>query len=347
MQSIEAKREKTFQVDKVANRFLMIMLLCVLWMGCRREEEMAGAERSLTLDSLSFLETDMPRGVYCNKLLFTNDSTGFVVGNNGYLSKTTNGGKHWESLDSHTSTASLLDITFINETTGFIIGYDSERARGILLETQDGGQTWTVKKEGSDFEPQSINFPSSSVGYLLNGATSILKTQDGGNSWQSMLLPENTLATGVFFKTNQEGIVTALNGTYYVTNDGGNTWNNKQTSITDHLYQVYYVGSKTILQADSRLVEIVNGDSYKIREIHYARPICFLNEKQAIGIGLNYESTDAYSLGHIMVTNDGWASYVRRTYSNAISFKGIARMNEDKVMIIGYGSSTIVAILAL
>lgn len=66
-------------------------------------------------------------------IYFVNASTGFVVGNSGFISKTTDGGYNWKS-QSLTSPESFTNIYFINENTGWVT-----TVNGVIYKTTNGG----------------------------------------------------------------------------------------------------------------------------------------------------------------------------------------------------------------
>lgn len=74
-------------------------------------------------------------------IYFVNNLTGFTAGYNRKVFRTSNGGINWDSCstDSHSW---LESISFINQTTGFIVGtYDRE-----LLKTTNSGINWVSIK---------------------------------------------------------------------------------------------------------------------------------------------------------------------------------------------------------
>jgi len=80
-------------------------------------------------------------------LSFLNASTGWLSNNNGYLGKTTDGGRTWSDiLNVHDiwphrdwPLQYLSDLCFENERHGFAIRGDDD---GPLYETNDGGRSW-------------------------------------------------------------------------------------------------------------------------------------------------------------------------------------------------------------
>lgn len=70
-----------------------------------------------------------------NGLDFTSDATGYAVGLNGYITKTTNKGVTWVEQVSGSS-AILRSVDFIDSLTGFAVGDG-----GVILKTTNGGLT--------------------------------------------------------------------------------------------------------------------------------------------------------------------------------------------------------------
>jgi photosystem II stability/assembly factor-like uncharacterized protein len=88
----------------------------------------------------AFLDTN---ATDMNSVAFINDSTGYVVGDDGLLLKSTDAGQSWAIIDTlnealKASPPDLYDIQFIDSTTGFISG-----GKGVLYQTDDAGNSWT------------------------------------------------------------------------------------------------------------------------------------------------------------------------------------------------------------
>ena len=64
-----------------------------------------------------------------NSVAFIDSATGYVVGNDGIILKTDNGGVSWSALNSGTSN-SLLSVCFPDPYTGFVVG-----SNGTILKT--------------------------------------------------------------------------------------------------------------------------------------------------------------------------------------------------------------------
>lgn len=175
-----------------------------------------------------------------------------VVGDEGYILKTTDGGNSWMQKNSGSS-SSLIKVQFVNQDIGYALGN-----YGALLKTIDGGENWTtiisdqvetfttgmtcinenviyisenyeLKKSvdgGITFQTifssiGRIQFINEQLGYAL-GYESLLKTIDGGNTW-TPILSSDYIFDFYFFDENN-GFINNSNG-LLKTADGGLTYN--------------------------------------------------------------------------------------------------------------------------
>jgi photosystem II stability/assembly factor-like uncharacterized protein len=83
-------------------------------------------------------------GVY-----FVNSNIGTVVGEEGIILRTTDGGQSWVP-QSNGQASGLLGVYFTDTTNGTVVGND-----GVILRTTDGGQNWIPQTIGTN-EPASI-----------------------------------------------------------------------------------------------------------------------------------------------------------------------------------------------
>lgn len=87
---------------------------------------------------------------------FSSDKVGYAVGYIGihdavpYIIKTIDAGESWEILAFPYNFGRLLDVTFLDDVTGYIIGQFGET--GSIAITNDGGKSWTFKDLEPDIE---------------------------------------------------------------------------------------------------------------------------------------------------------------------------------------------------
>lgn len=143
-------------------------------------------------------------GVFGPTGLFTGvaQEATYVVGSDGLILKTTDGGENWEEQDSGT-TELLNTVHFTTLDIGFAGGL-----RGTLLKTTDGGENWEqASVTCGSIDPCNINdiqFPTPRVGYAAGWET-YLKTSNGGNNWEYKMRSSYSDKLAVFFTDENTG----------------------------------------------------------------------------------------------------------------------------------------------
>ena len=116
-----------------------------------------------------------------NDIRFSDLTNGIAVGNNGVILNTSDSGINWFAQTSGT-TDSLFSIFFIpgyNGSVAYIAGGFSAGGadfEGIILNTVDGGNTWTSYDCESSRILYSISFPNSLTGFAVGEGGTIIKT---------------------------------------------------------------------------------------------------------------------------------------------------------------------------
>ncbi|MCI0450252.1 MAG: YCF48-related protein [Chlorobi bacterium] len=197
---------------------------------------------------------------------FPDPFTGYAVGSNGAILKTTNAGSNWftqtsgffddfnsvfftsamsgvivgynkillttnggDNWTSQTVSYNLKSVYFISPAIGFASG--TSGSSGILLETQNGGSSWMTQTFGAPvYELNAMFFTSSSVGYAVGGAAVILKTVNGGANWSPQVSGVGNWLRSVYFVDASTGFVVGTSGTVLKTTNGGGTPVGIQTS---------------------------------------------------------------------------------------------------------------------
>jgi hypothetical protein len=112
---------------------------------------------------------------------FINGRTGFLVGSEGNIIKTTDTGQTWENIYSGV-VETLWQIEFLDQSTGFIVG-----DFGRILKTEDGGETWRKTNSGTQENIYCITFVNNMYGWV-GTENGMRYTTDGGETWQGVPL---------------------------------------------------------------------------------------------------------------------------------------------------------------
>ena len=126
---------------------------------------------------------------------FVGSKIGYAVGAHGAILKTGDGGRSWQLLPSGT-TSSLHSVCFLTDQVGWVAGREvvpfAGLDAGVLLFTENGGQTWKPLARDQLPALSFVRFFGLDEGVVVGqpSATSpsgILKTSDGGQSWQPVV----------------------------------------------------------------------------------------------------------------------------------------------------------------
>lgn len=179
-------------------------------------------------------------------VFFIDANTGWVVGENGSILKTTNGGKDW-ATQKVVKFAYFIGCYFVNSNLGWASG------DGGLYKTTDGGSSWNIQNGPSGLT--KVYFNDQNNGWTVGGTDGstpyvgdIFRTTDGGNSWSHQT--NNTSWArfyGVQFVDANTGWAYAeVNNTVVKTTNGGADWQ-IQMSYGDsfNIQSMYFIDNNT------------------------------------------------------------------------------------------------------
>lgn len=201
-----------------------------------------------------------------NSLFVLDESFGWVLGDNGTILHTSQGGYRQE-LDSgqledtwipqNSSTdENLIDAAFIDAQTGWVVGENS-----TIIHTVNGGAEWVAQSSNTGSRISAVAFSDSRSGWVIGNNGMILGTTDGGQSW----LPR---ISGTGKKLNDIAVsgpviwVVGDGGTILNSRDGGHTWSARPgpNNLGNNLNRVAFEnGDNGIIVGDGGLV-LATGD---------------------------------------------------------------------------------------
>ena len=158
---------------------------------------------------------------------FVNNTTGWIVGYNGVILKTTNGGLNWNNQVSGTLNI-LKQCSFVSTQIGFVLGNSS-----LILKTTNGGANWFQQISGTTNDLTSTSIVNDSIGYICGLNQTLLKTTNGGNNWNSLSFPDSLNFHSIFFNNSLTGWLSSENPEIssedsalkiFKTTNGGNVW---------------------------------------------------------------------------------------------------------------------------
>jgi len=183
-----------------------------------------------------------------------------------------NAQEEWSLIHPYPTLNNLIDSHFISEQKGWVVGTD-----GLIMFTEDGGETWDIQHSNDDESFWSIFFIDDNEGWVV-GWSSIYHTTNSGETWEYQNHP-SVLGdlTDVFFTNHDTGWIV---GTYKIilkTTDGGENW--------------------------TKIMNTLTGDN-----CFYS--VSFTDELHGCAVGGKMSNSD---LGFIMITNDGGLTWNETT----------------------------------
>ena len=162
--------------------------------------------------------------------------TGYAVGYQNAILKTTDAGNTWNVL-SDGGTNSYRSVYFITASKGFVVGGNGFGG-GTLLTTQNEGVTWdtTIINNGSLV---CVYFFDDNIGYMGNSFV-LYKTTNGGNNW---FVADSTSVGNIYFTSVDTGFAVA-GGSILKTTDGGFNWQTMFTHWNSGISSIHFANKE-------------------------------------------------------------------------------------------------------
>ncbi len=167
-----------------------------------------------------------------NDVFFVDTQTGWIVGEFGTILHTGDGGKTWQpqkcqdivpvikETDWAIPLPALYGIFFKDKNKGWIVGME-----GIIIETEDGGKTWSRVDSGTDKPLYNIKFRGSKA-WVVGNKGVYLMSDDNGKTWtvKDKAIKTKFWLRDVLFCDDKNGVIVGARGTIARSGDGGATW---------------------------------------------------------------------------------------------------------------------------
>ena len=212
---------------------------------------------SLTVYSQGWFEqpTGLPAGNVLYGVWFVNANTGFISGGTSssrVIKKTTDGGNSWFNVYFEPDPATFFSLQFLNETTGFVYGYESE-----VFRTTNAGANWDLIYIGANgvYSGEFLDYNTGIISGFNYNSSNIHKTTNAGSNWTTL----NTPLVGqhflfqVFFRNSNLAFLSSSSYTTSVpnilrTSDGGANWSFVYTGTASQVaFKIADINSDTMI----------------------------------------------------------------------------------------------------
>jgi photosystem II stability/assembly factor-like uncharacterized protein len=262
------------------------------------------------------------------------EDTGYVVGDEGLIFKTTDGGIIW--MEQYTGEgANFNSVYFIDANNGCTVG-----DYGRIYGTTNGGMNWILRfNNWVLYELYGVSFSDSENGLAAGINGLIMRTINGGLTWyeQSTGVTEDLRA--IDYANLTTAVAVGEYGTIIRTTDGGSSWT-EQSGGTVTLYSVSFRdelngmagGGGTILQT-------TDGGITWFSQIpgtpNSTRSVCYLDINYAAAVGAG---------GMILTTTTGGTSWDNQLHGNTSQLNCVSFIDELNG-IAGGGSQTTLGVI--
>jgi photosystem II stability/assembly factor-like uncharacterized protein len=240
------------------------------------------------------------------KVVFINAQSGIVVGGNGTIAITSNGGTNWIERTSGTKVA-LRGVAAIDLNHAWAVGDD-----GTIIGTIDGGATFTTRNSGTNQQLEAVFFVSLEKGWVVGTFGTILFTTDGGFTWVDKTQnnadsARNDLIDVVFLDENT-GWAVGSSGIILYTKDGGSTWMVQESGTKAQLFGVAFPDSSNgyAVGRDNTIIATKDGGKSWTPQLSGADPTTIL-----LGVSFVDKNTGWVVGGNatILATTNGGVNY--------------------------------------
>lgn len=233
---------------------------------------------------------------YGESYFLPNSNTGWVVGQNGAIRKTTDI-ENWTIQYSGITNVYLNSVHFVDAQTGWAAGEN-----GIVLRTTNGGNNWVQQTTGTTNRILDISFLNANTGIMGMQTAQLLRTTNGGTNWVviniaggsgniiyvqmkydvlsyismgdsrfmrstdagatwSLASNSPTTISDVHFVTDSYGFASTFSGNVLRTTNGGSNWTSQVTGSTYPLDAIWFLDLNTgvTVAADGKVYNTMNG----------------------------------------------------------------------------------------
>lgn len=194
-----------------------------------------------------------------NTVFFLDNKRGWIGGDNGFLSRTEDGGHSWIKQTVQTN-AAINDIYFRDQEAGFLI------AGSAIFATRDSVRWNEVRRflpsdfDGADVELYSVRFSSKKKGWVVGSVSKhervidsiLLYTDNAGETWQRQQAPSRLELIHIEFANDKRGWISGAAGTILATVDGGTSWTKQESGTTATIFHLDFRSEKKGLAVGER-----------------------------------------------------------------------------------------------
>lgn len=273
-------------------------------------------------------QNPLPQGNGLLDVVFTDNNSGYILGEGSTLLKTTDGGLNWMNVSTFQGSQLSAAIYFINTSNGWYAQNSN------LHKTANGGDTWSIINTPTGDRILSIYFRDTQTGWISGENGLIAKTTNAGVSWTVQNTTTSKNLTDIFFIDAQTGWASGDDGTILKTTNGGQTWVKKTSGTLSDLKEIIFttpdIGYSVGLAGSNNLLITNDGGNtwtspgttnfFNLTDVHFA------NTDEGWIVGQN---------NVLLVTNDGGNTWNSQLAGSDNQFNNVTFVSASRGWIVG------------
>lgn len=242
-------------------------------------------------------QNPLPQGNFLNDIQLISQDTFWIIGDEGTILHTTDGGNEWE-LNQIIPKYDLNSIFLFSNEEGFIAG-----DYGKIFKTSNGGISWEECNTPDDHDLWDLHFINKDTGWACGYWGSLFHTIDNGETWTEINTPYNQSFNSIFF------------------HDANNAW--------------LACGELDGYSNHGLLLNSSNGgldwDTSYYNMDYFMNKVSFFDSQNGIALGFNYQWQ-----GIILKTNDAGNSWTQCFADTWYYFSDVWFANTDTIYVVGH-----------
>lgn len=294
-----------------------------------------------------FWQNPHPVGSHLEDCFFIDDNTGYVVGWDGTIIKTTNSGVNWIQQNSG-GNRYLASIYFTNFNTGYIVSSgETSQPNNVLLKTTNAGYNWIQIYTFYNAHITDVFFVNDNLGFISGGGYSwggyIFKTTNAGLNWNAYPQLNCWFLNSIFFTSIDTGYIAGNNEVLKTTNSGIN-WSFLNVTTFDPDYNsVYFINALTgFVAGDGGLLyKTTNaGLNWTQRITGVTEDLWDIKFKNELTGFITVGGTFVEETGKILKTTNSGDNWIIMPASNIQNYRGISVIG-DNIISVGYWGTVV------
>jgi uncharacterized delta-60 repeat protein len=201
------------------------------------------------------------------KIFFHEDgSNGWIVGRNGLVLKTSDGGVTWRYQNSGV-TELLTDVEFSDASNGCAVG-----SNGTIIRTVDGGDTWLKAETYTRSDLEAVFLTDGQLGWAVGEEGALVRTTDRGATWINIDRSRTDSFSDIAFVDSQNGWLISRD-TVLTTQDAGGTWspvfNGYAPTEYDKFQSVHPISNKSCFVTSNNGVFFTANEGHSWRKVFH------------------------------------------------------------------------------